>query len=491
MCQLRRLRDYVTQVCHAHGGQLAATPTMAFWMDTLCIPVDPQFKKFRNQAISLMGKTFQKATAVLVLDRELEMVNSTATSFLELVIRILCSGWMKRLWTLEEASFALVPPDGDHSTGDPGASFPQKKLYIQMRDGPFNPWQYGHRAYWSSLPTEAPRNLRWTADDALMDGDALMHTILRIKPPAFQFDDLSGRDAFEALSHRSTSKEEDMPVCAASILGMDLAPILSVHDLQDRLAAFYRQLRSIPEGVLWADDPAIRRLTVKPFRWAPININTFPDDALGMEDVRCDVRGLHVRYAGFVLRSSSLPGRGVYLLASDQKGKTRVHGSIRVTTWSEKWVEDAGGEATDAEGPGNLSERVDDGMEDETDESEEDEDDSEWEESESDVDEDEEAYDATAMPTTPAIPSTKFTLAIILRPSYLADVYPDSFNAAILHTNFDGDLTGVPPNVEICSTIIGYGYYTPSRPSQFATAQDEHPLRIGCMRVKKRKWRIT
>ena len=68
-------------------------------MDTLCIPVDPRFKTYRNKAIHLMATTFHRAAAVLVLDKGLEIVDTSTASFLELGIRILRGAWMKRLWT--------------------------------------------------------------------------------------------------------------------------------------------------------------------------------------------------------------------------------------------------------------------------------------------------------------------------------------------------------------------------------------------------------
>ncbi|KAI0663620.1 hypothetical protein C8Q70DRAFT_370135 [Cubamyces menziesii] len=126
-CQLRRLRGYTKQLSEAHpwqdmpGGHKSV---VAFWMDTLCIPVDPRMKQYRTKAIQLLEKTFHDAAAVLVLDRELEIVNSTTTPFLELGIRILCSGWAKRLWTLQESTLA-------------GGAQSEDKIYFQMYDGPF------------------------------------------------------------------------------------------------------------------------------------------------------------------------------------------------------------------------------------------------------------------------------------------------------------------------------------------------------------------
>ena len=89
-------------------------------MDTFCIPVHPATRKQRKLTIQRLRDTFWSiAAAVLVLDRELKTVDSQTMPFVEFGIRVLCGGWIKRLWTLEESAF----------------SGPEK-LFFQMPDGP-------------------------------------------------------------------------------------------------------------------------------------------------------------------------------------------------------------------------------------------------------------------------------------------------------------------------------------------------------------------
>jgi hypothetical protein len=80
-----------------------------FWMDTLCIPVSrdkPQdFKKAKEKAIEHMEGIYKYATKVLVLDRTLMSVSSNDMSYEEIGLRIMCSGWARRLWTLQEGIF--------------------------------------------------------------------------------------------------------------------------------------------------------------------------------------------------------------------------------------------------------------------------------------------------------------------------------------------------------------------------------------------------
>jgi len=73
-------------------------------MDTLCVPVLPQLKKYRKLAITRMAKTYAQAVKTLVLSAELE---STSIHISEeespLAMRITCNSWWRRLWTLREA----------------------------------------------------------------------------------------------------------------------------------------------------------------------------------------------------------------------------------------------------------------------------------------------------------------------------------------------------------------------------------------------------
>jgi hypothetical protein len=80
-----------------------------FWMDTLCIPVAkdkaPEFKRAKERAIEHMEGIYKSATKVLVLDRTLLRVSSHGMSPEEIGLRIMCSGWARRLWTLQEGLF--------------------------------------------------------------------------------------------------------------------------------------------------------------------------------------------------------------------------------------------------------------------------------------------------------------------------------------------------------------------------------------------------
>ena len=410
-------------------------------MDTLCVPVHPRHRDYRIKAIRLMAKTFHEASAVLVLDRELEIVSAATTSFLELGIRILCSGWTKRVWTLEEGSFSLDLRTEDGRSievrlngSDSEEHGIPDRLHFQMLDGPFSPWL----AFDARGPLEE-------VSEILLDSAVFSQLLVRIPPFAHHEDSMAGRDVLGALKHRSTSKEEDIPLCAASILRMDITPILSAPDQHHRLAAFYRQLRGIPEGIVWIHDPAVEKVTVVPYRWAPARLTAIPETFYfqSMEDLYSDERGAHVRYAGFILDPEcvEVPANGTIRLASATTGE--VFGVIRAS-------------ASDPQH--SLPDLTESG----------------------------------AGPLCGVTAGTR--LAVILKPDHMVNVLPKIPNAAIFRIlqNSRGSADASTMNQEIVGTIIGYRHFVSSESPDFMASGHGEVVRIYCMPTERfQKWCLT
>ena len=68
-CQTLRLKRLSTELVES-STRCVTQP--AFWIDTLCIPVDPAYKEFRKLAITKLANTFRQARQVLVLDAGLQ-----------------------------------------------------------------------------------------------------------------------------------------------------------------------------------------------------------------------------------------------------------------------------------------------------------------------------------------------------------------------------------------------------------------------------------
>ncbi|KAG2158325.1 uncharacterized protein EDB93DRAFT_1246176 [Suillus bovinus] len=296
-CQLRRLRDYANKLYRTHNpaptSESADLP-VALWLDTLCIPVERSAVAYRKKAIQLLGKTFNEADAVLVLDRELEIVESAAASFLELGLRILCSGWMKRLWTLQEATLAS---EAHNIT----------LLYFQMHDGPFLYQKYDRNRRALQRVNERTTEVQAEERSLLLDDGMMLELGAQLPSVGMMRNMRQGWSPFSviysAIEHRSTSKAEDVPICIASLLGKDLSTIISGADVEQRMANFYVLMREVPLGVMWCEGP--ERLSIKPFRWAPLSISACPPTTfMGWEDCVCDSAGLHVKYGGFIFAES-------------------------------------------------------------------------------------------------------------------------------------------------------------------------------------------
>jgi hypothetical protein len=73
-----------------------------FWIDTLVIPVDKKYEAQRKKAIEQINDVFTNAKYTIVVDNALTEMSS-GDNYESTAMKILASGWMRRLWTLQEA----------------------------------------------------------------------------------------------------------------------------------------------------------------------------------------------------------------------------------------------------------------------------------------------------------------------------------------------------------------------------------------------------
>ncbi|KAL7914497.1 hypothetical protein GGI35DRAFT_434509 [Trichoderma velutinum] len=102
-CQLERIQHLVDKQFPDVKGPVP------FWMDTLCIPVTKnkpeEYREAKKMAIKNMESVYKSSTKVLVLDRTLASLPSVGMSAEVIGLRIMCSGWARRLWTLQEGLY--------------------------------------------------------------------------------------------------------------------------------------------------------------------------------------------------------------------------------------------------------------------------------------------------------------------------------------------------------------------------------------------------
>ena len=73
-----------------------------FWIDTLAIPVEPEYKNQRTKAIRQIYEIYTRAKYTIVIDNGLREM-TPEHGYEKIAMKILASGWMRRLWTLQEA----------------------------------------------------------------------------------------------------------------------------------------------------------------------------------------------------------------------------------------------------------------------------------------------------------------------------------------------------------------------------------------------------
>lgn len=77
---------------------------LLIWLDTLCCPVSPSEAK--ALAFAQMRGTYESSRHVLLLDAGLQFYRLHEITCVEALALVFSSGWMSRLWTLQEAKLA-------------------------------------------------------------------------------------------------------------------------------------------------------------------------------------------------------------------------------------------------------------------------------------------------------------------------------------------------------------------------------------------------
>lgn len=218
------------------------TPAI-FWIDTLCVPVG---KPFRVQAIRSMDLIYAAAENTLVLDSELQQISRTSQE--QMSAHVLCSSWMGRCWTLQEARFS-------------------QRCYVQFADGLFD-IQNTERLVYKDL-NDAARNYAWTdLTDFKLESIVWYYAMIPMRDPLYEVP-FDGRGQFlnewSNLEQRSTSRKEDALCIFASMLGLNGGDILALPNGQ-RMKAILRAQTSLPLDLLFLLCPRMEEVSCE---WIP------------------------------------------------------------------------------------------------------------------------------------------------------------------------------------------------------------------------------
>jgi hypothetical protein len=221
-----------------HSGRVC------FWMDTLCVPRSPS--EVYKEALNKMRDVYANAERVLVLDAEL-MASTSECSYEEINMRILCSTWIRRLWTIQEAVLA-------------------KRLVFQFKER-------AQMAMTGSLLWHARQSDLKVNYFNSVGWDCATH---------FEgYDFKAGFDRIPfiwitLLYHRSVTFSVDEPICGSILMDFDLKELTKGEpegtDVQDDIQ-HYRMRKfwdmhgdHVPVAVLFVGGP---RLKEEGYTWAP------------------------------------------------------------------------------------------------------------------------------------------------------------------------------------------------------------------------------
>lgn len=230
-CQVARL-DNMIRSLYPDRQEL-----IPYWVDTICVPIVPA--EARSLAIIKLRKTYKEADKVLVVDANLEKIDSSQLFVPEIALYITCSTWLTRLWTLQEGALA-------------------QSLYFKFADRIID-------------VVALERSLRY--DKSLEEYGSLLGALFNYRH-ADQKDmgiPASGLIQFlhASVRNRSTSYASDEALCLATLAGLDMEEIARFTGEEDRMYQFWRLLRPTPSMMAFWTGPRFKTVGR---RWAPATL---------------------------------------------------------------------------------------------------------------------------------------------------------------------------------------------------------------------------
>lgn len=228
-CQLRRLSAMVNEL---YPPSQRPVP---FWIDTLSCPTEPE--EATSLAIVQMRNTYSGADKVLVLDSYLNM-DTARMSDAEMLLRIFCSGWTRRLWTLQEGALA-------------------RDAYFRFRD--------------TNLNLAAVRaRVRADSQGASLDVEEVFEELCLGWFSSNAQPSTVGQRLIviaRAVRHRATSVAEDEALCLGTLAGIDMKLLVDPKvPPQERMRVFWEQFEAPPSMVVFWEGGNLDEIG---YRWAP------------------------------------------------------------------------------------------------------------------------------------------------------------------------------------------------------------------------------
>jgi hypothetical protein len=270
-CQIRRLKNLLDELASlssfwqrlnlADFNRLyrkAKGQTLCFWLDTLCIPPPENQSDARLKALKLMKDTYEKSYEVIVLDGELQDQSLYRHSRMEAYVRISISGWMRRLWTLQEGVLG-------------------QRIFVRFQDGFHLVDVFGKKG---AVPT-SPESMRIQLQSSVatsVEVESLLMKMRFLRARIVEKKDFKiigivtktkvemnsetearGKaainsnaifEAFKAAIYRSSSRKDDEFTCMASLLGWSIDGLRN-QLIGDRMHYLLKQQQYLPAALIF------------------------------------------------------------------------------------------------------------------------------------------------------------------------------------------------------------------------------------------------
>jgi hypothetical protein len=233
-----------------------------------------------------------------VLDSELLQISMNAPAA-ELLIRISCSGWMRRVWTLLEG--VLAAPT----------------LHVQLHGGAIK------IAELSRAEKQSWEKIGCVAHSLGVDV-GIFYEDLTVMRLSFQRWSSSSANAhafgfaLHGFAGRSTSWIGDDYLCLGILMGLDQDAIAKLYDTQviDRPAVLLGALKDVPHGLLFCPGPKLEKPGL---RWAPANLWDARPYMVSRPASLYEYDGIEVTYPGYLL--PSFPLNQTHFLFKDRQSE--------------------------------------------------------------------------------------------------------------------------------------------------------------------------
>ncbi|KAK7965864.1 uncharacterized protein PG986_000141 [Apiospora aurea] len=332
-CQLRYILTLLEEVSAAlNAPEMAQEPTKSsrkgkermeaadkrecryFWLDTLAIPVND--KTARQKAVERIYSVFDNASHSIVVDKYL-LNESWWGNSRTIGLRLLSSGWMQRLWTLQEAFVSeelSVALNEEKIRGIDGLWKPNKNANIlvdsltemvarkltQNLMGEERAIRNEYRKQPNGRPSTARAPLliasawhsaRYRTVGRLENETQVLASLLNVQPPVLQ-----------EIAHTEIPKEDKRwPMFRETLMARFWERVVATRNLE----------RAIPGGIIFLPG---KRLNIKGFGWAPATSMSGRDEdypyPLSTLRPRTELlpellpEGIKVSYPGYLIRSS-------------------------------------------------------------------------------------------------------------------------------------------------------------------------------------------